>query len=315
MSPWLDSSWRLVLEGLQSKAPPHAWCIVHPPGVIASELTDQLVRLLLCQNPTNHQPCGHCISCRIQETHPDLVLLEPEGAAGMIKVDSVRESIDTAYTTASMGGRRLILVRPADCLNQASSNALLKVVEEPPSGTVFVFQTALLGKLLPTLVSRLRMVKIPMPTREILEQTAQSLGVSHDDMLVAETLLAEPMAVQTSPERLALAKDVLQAMARVRHGEDSQKVIKSFAKADALVASIVMERVCECLIRAQFDGLNSPVTSTLAPPYPPVALLYQFKERIAEVRKQAQAGIAVNVGLALGSLFAVWGFILDKSRL
>ena len=312
MSPWLDSSWRLVLEGLQSKAAPHAWCIVHPPGVIASELTDQLVRLLLCQNPTSHQPCGQCVSCRIQGTHPDLVLLDPEGVAGMIRVDSVRDSIDTAYTTASMGGRRVILVRPADCLNQASSNALLKVVEEPPSGTIFVFQTALPGRLLPTLVSRLRMVKVPMPTREILEQTAQSFGVSHADMLVAETLLAEPMAVQTNPERFALAKDILEAIARVRHGEDSQKVMKSFAKADALIASIVMERLCEFLIRAQFDDLDSPVTSTLAPPYPPVALLYQFKERIAEVRTQAQAGIAVNSGLALGSLFAAWGFIWTK---
>ena len=132
-------------------------------------------------------------------------------------------------------------------------------------------------------------------------------------MLVAGELLAEPMVVRTNPERLALAKEILQAMARVRHGEDSQKVIKSFAKADALVASIVMERLCECLIRAQFDDLNSPVTSILAPPYPPVALLYQFKERIAEVRKQAQAGIAVNAGLALGSLFAAWGFICGKA--
>ena len=230
----------------------------------------------------------------------------------MIKVDAVRESIDTAYTTASMGGRRVVLVRPADCLNQASSNALLKVVEEPPSGTVFVFQTALPGKLLPTLVSRLRMLKVPTPTPEILEKTAQSLGVSHDDMLVAETLLAEPMAEKTDPERLALARDVLKAMARIRHGEDSQVVVKSFAKADALVASIVMERVCEQLIRAQFDDVSNPVTSTLAAPYPPVTLLYQFKERIVEVRKQAQAGIAVNAGLALGSLFAAWGFILTR---
>ena len=312
MSPWLESSWRLVVEGLQSKAPPHAWCIVHPPGVVASELTDRLVRLLLCQNPVDHEPCGQCVSCRIQETHPDLVLLEPEGAAGMIKVDSVRESIETAYMTASMGGRRVMLVRPADCLNQASSNALLKVVEEPPSGTVFVFQTALPGKLLPTLVSRLRMVKVPTPTHEILEKTAQSLGVSHDDMLAAETLLAEPMAVKTDPERLTLARDVLKAMARVRNGEDSQVVVKSFAKADALVASVVMERVCEQLIRAQFDEVSNPVTSTLAAPYPSVTLLYQFKERIAEVKKQAQAGIAVNAGLALGSLFAAWGFIWTR---
>ena len=312
MSPWLESSWRLVVEGLQSKAPPHTWCIVHPPGVVASELTDRLVRLLLCQNPAHHEPCGQCVSCRIKETHPDLVLLEPEGAAGMIKVDSVRDSIETAYTTASMGGRRVMLVRPADCLNQASSNALLKVVEEPPSGTVFVFQTALPGKLLPTLVSRLRMVKVPTPTHEILEKTAQSLGVSHDDMLVAETLLAEPMAIKTDPERLTLARDVLKAMARVRNGEDSQVVVKSFAKADALVASIVMERVCEQLIRAQFGDVSNSVTSTLVAPYPPVTLLYQFKERISEVKKQAQAGIAVNAGLALGSLFAAWGFIWTR---
>lgn len=312
MSPWLESSWRLVLEGLLSKAPPHAWCIVHPRGVVASELTDRLVRLLLCQNPSNHESCGQCVSCRIEETHPDLMLLEPEGAAGMIKVDSVRDSIDTAYTTASMGGRRVVLVRPADCLNQASSNALLKVVEEPPSGTVFVFQTALPGKLLPTLVSRLRMVKVPTPTPEILKKTAQSLGVSQDDMRVAEILLAEPMAVKTDPERLTLACDLLKAMARVRNGEDSQVVVKSFTKADALVASIVMERVCEQLILAQFDDIANPVTSTLVAPYPPVTLLYQFKERIVEVRKQGQAGIAVNTGLALGSLFAAWGFIWTR---
>ena len=312
MSPWLESSWRLVLEGLKSKAPPHAWCIVHPRGVVASELTDRLVRLLLCQNPSNHESCGQCVSCRIEETHPDLMLLEPEGAAGMIKVDSVRDSIDTAYTTASMGGRRVVLVRPADCLNQASSNALLKVVEEPPSGTVFVFQTALPGKLLPTLVSRLRMVKVPTPTTEILEKTAQSLGVSQDDMRVAEILLAEPMAVKTDTERLTLARDLLKAMARIRNGEDSQVVVKSFTKADGLVASIVMERVCEQLIRAQFDDIANPVTSTLVAPYPPVTLLYQFKERIVEVRKQGQAGIAVNAGLALGSLFAAWGFIWTR---
>ena len=182
----------------------------------------------------------------------------------MIRVDSIRNSIDIAYTTASMGGQRVVLVRPADCLNQASSNALLKVVEEPPSGTVFVFQTALPGKLLPTLISRLRMVKVPSPTLEILEKTSQSLGISLDDMMLAETLLVEPMAVKTDPERFALARDVLTAMARIRNGEDSQMVVKSFAKTDALIASVVMERVCEKLIREQFDDASNPVTATLA---------------------------------------------------
>ncbi len=312
MSPWLRSSWHQIVDGLRSQSLPHAWCIVHPPGVIASELTDHLVRTLLCQAPSSNEPCGQCVSCRIDESHPDLLLLQPEGAAGMIKVDSVRDAIEVAYTTASLGGKRVILVRPCDCLNQASSNALLKVVEEPPSGTVFVFQTSLPGKLLPTLVSRLRMVKVPNPSPEILQQTAESLGVSHSDMDLADALLSEPMALKTDPDRFGLAKDVLNAMARVRQGADSQVVVKSLGKADALVASTVMERVCEHMIRAQYGAIENSVTSVLKAPYPPVVMVYQLKERIAEVRKQAQAGITVNSGLALGSLFAAWGFIWTR---
>ena len=180
MSPWLASSWQLIIEGLDSKASPHAWCIVHPPGVPASQLSDHLVRVLLCQDPVNYEPCGHCVSCRMRDTHPDVLTLEPEGAAGMIRVDAVRDAIGVAYTTASMGGRRVVLVRPADCLNQASSNALLKIVEEPPYGTVFVFQTALLGKLLPTLISRLRMVRVATPSAELFAQTVQSSGITRN---------------------------------------------------------------------------------------------------------------------------------------
>tara|TARA_B100001057_G_scaffold426508_1_gene450706 strand:- start:756 stop:1463 length:708 start_codon:yes stop_codon:yes gene_type:complete len=228
----------------------------------------------------------------------------------MIKIDLVREAIEVAYITASMGRCRVIIVRPADCLNLAASNALLKVVEEPPSGTVFIFQTAVLGKLLPTLVSRLRMVKVPVPEQQILEKTAKNLGINGEDILLSDALLAEPTAVQTAPERLALARDVLDALVRIRFGEDSQVVLKRFGKVDMLTASTVMERVCDQLIRAQFQQPSqNPITAALSAPYPEVRLLYHYKERISEVRIQAQAGIAVNSVLALGSLFAAWAFI------
>jgi hypothetical protein len=233
----------------------------------------------------------------------------------MIKIDAVREAIEVAYTTASVAGRRVMIVRPADCLNQAASNALLKVVEEPPSGTVFIFQTSVPGKLLPTLVSRLRMVKVPVPTPQILEKTAQSLGINSEDLLISGALLAQPTAAQTAPERLALARNILEALVRVRFGEDSQVALKPFGKVDMLTALTVIERVCDQLIRAQFQQYSqNPITAALSAPYPSVRLLYQYKERIAEIRTQAQAGIAVNSGLALGSLFAAWAFIWATVR-
>ena len=315
MSPWLKAPWQLILEGLQSASPPHAWCLVHAPAVAADSLTDHLSHSLLCDAPTKGEPCGVCVSCRIPDPHPDILTLGPEGAAGMIKIDAVREAIEVAYTTASIAGRRVMIVRPADCLNQAASNALLKVVEEPPSGTVFIFQTSVPGKLLPTLVSRLRMVKVPVPTPQILEKTAQSLGINSEDLLISGALLAQPTAAQTAPERLALARDILDALVRVRFGEDSQVALKPFGKVDILTALTVIERVCDQLIRAQFQQYSqNPITAALSAPYPSVRLLYQYKERVAEARTQAQAGIAVNSGLALGSLFAAWAFIWANVR-
>ncbi|MBU25474.1 MAG: hypothetical protein CMD99_05530 [Gammaproteobacteria bacterium] len=313
MSPWLKTSWQSIQRGLRSASPPHAWCLAHPLAVVTDSLTDHLARALLCQAPKKDEPCGECVSCRISDPHPDILHLGLAGAAGIIKIEAVREAIEVAYTTASMGGRRVIIVRPADCLNQAASNALLKVVEEPPSGTVFVFQTTTPGKLLPTLVSRLRMVRVPVPTPQLMEKTAQDLGINGEDLLLSDALLAEPTAVQTAPERLALARDVLDALVRIRFGEDSQVVLKLFGKVDMLTVSTVMERVCDQLIRAQFQQpTQHPINAVLSAPYPTVRVLYHYKERITEVRTQAQARIVVNSGLALGSLFAAWAFMWTR---
>ena len=126
-------------------------------------------------------------------------------------------------------------------------------------------------------------------------------------------LLAEPTAVQTAPERLALARDVLDALVRIRFGEDSQVVLKLFGKVDMLTVSTVMERVCDQLIRAQFrQPTQHPINAVFSAPYPTVRLLYHYKERIAEVRTQSQARIIVNSGLALGSLFAAWAFMWTR---
>ena len=312
MSPWLMSCWQSLVEGLAAKASPHAWCIVHPAGVPASELTDHFIRVLLCQNPLDWMPCDGCMSCRVKELHPDLVSLEPEGAAGMIKVDAVRDMIEIAYTTASLGGRRVILIRPAEYLNQSSSNALLKVVEEPPPGTVFVFQTSFPGRIPLTLISRLRVVRIPPLSSEALRGIAESVSVNMSEIDMASALLAEPVASQVDPERYQLAKDVLQALDRIRRGEDSQSVLKMFAKSDALIVSTVVGRVCEHLISAHFGRLSNPVAQLMIGPYPPIAMLYQFREKVEEVRRQAQSGIAVNSGLAFGSLFAAWKFIWSR---
>ena len=99
--------------------------------------------------------CGKCRSCdRIARgVHVDVPMLEPDDRAS-IKIDFVREMLSKVSYRPFEGRRRVVLIREADTLEPASQNALLKSLEEPPPGTMFILTTAVPGALLPTVRSR-----------------------------------------------------------------------------------------------------------------------------------------------------------------
>jgi len=99
--------------------------------------------------------CGRCSACtRIARgVHPDVLILEPNDK-GNIKIDPVREVIERSGYRPFEGRWRVTLIDQADGLERSAQNALLKVLEEPPSGSVFLLVTALPDLLLPTVRSR-----------------------------------------------------------------------------------------------------------------------------------------------------------------
>ncbi len=134
--------------------------------------------------------CGSCPACHWFETgaHPDfrLVTLQEktskEGEIRMataIEVDQARETVDFVQLSTYRAGFRVVLVDPADSLNLAAANALLKVLEEPPLNTVFVLVSDQPRRLLPTIRSRCTRLDIGLPP---VEQAAQWLaGQGVDD--------------------------------------------------------------------------------------------------------------------------------------
>jgi len=131
--------------------------------------------------------CGRCASCALMAagTHPDFAAVVPQalwpvlglnqggeddaaGDAGKsasqdIRIEQIRRLNDWAVNTSHRGRAKVALIYPADALNPAAANALLKTLEEPPPGVQFLLAAHRLDALLPTIRSRCRHAAMPRP--------------------------------------------------------------------------------------------------------------------------------------------------------
>lgn len=186
MFSWNKHIWESIRQRVERL--PHAVLIYGPEGVGKLDLAEQLAVRLLCEAPTaDSEACGQCDGCRWVRagSHPDLRRVEPDalsqsdavadegGAEGRsarrakpsmeIRVDQIRELSDFLYLGSHRGRRRVAIVHPAEAMNVHAANALLKGLEEPPSGAVFLLVSHHPARLLPTIRSRCVAVSLPRP--------------------------------------------------------------------------------------------------------------------------------------------------------
>lgn len=190
----------------------HAWLFTGPPGSGRSIAARSFAAALLCEN----EGCGTCQTCLLVKTngHPDLTVMATDRV--MIPIDDVRELVEMATYGSTMGGNRIILVEDADRMVSRTANVLLKALEEPPAGTIWLLCAPFEADLLPTIRSRVRKVGLKVPSTKDVAQ----LLVTRDkvDSQLAEIVAAESQShigmarrLATSPEARARRGDTLTA--------------------------------------------------------------------------------------------------------
>ena len=187
--PWQGEAWA-QLQLLRQRMP-HAILFHGAAGTGKADFIEAFAQALLCENvkPEGHA-CGACASCGwfSQHNHPDYRRVRPEaledeppeGEEGTdadtgkkaksakapskeIKIEQIRALSDFMNISTHRQGLRVVVLYPAEALNTPASNALLKTLEEPPPGTVFLLSSNSLDRLLPIILSRCRKFALPMP--------------------------------------------------------------------------------------------------------------------------------------------------------
>lgn len=141
------------LSGFDIKRPGHAYLII-ASGVSASrEYSGILAKALVCEEAGNDgEPCGKCSGCLKSDSgsHPDISVI----GRNKVSVNDIRDLKESAYLTANEGYRKIFILEGVQSFNVQSQNALLKVLEEPPKGVVFILTAASKSAVLPTILSR-----------------------------------------------------------------------------------------------------------------------------------------------------------------
>lgn len=221
--PWQETAWD-ALGSMQGRLP-HALLLHGRPGIGKFDFARAFALSLLCENLSSKRlACGSCPACTwfLAGNHPDFRLIQPEilstGAEGIdvpeaaedpkkklskqIKIEQIRGLGSFLNVGSHRQGYRVVLISPAESMNAGAANALLKSLEEPSEGVVFILVSHEPSKLLPTVRSRCQSLALATPPLDLSLNWLKETGVKVTASMLAFSGNAPLAAVVLSESEL-----------------------------------------------------------------------------------------------------------------
>jgi DNA polymerase-3 subunit delta' len=315
---WNRSLWNNVLERRRRGAMPHALLLSGPAGLGKREFGKALAALLLCERPGD-AACGQCRGCVLVTagSHPDRVEvnleLRDDGKTlrTEIVVEQIRVLSQRLSMTAQFGGHQVALIDPADLMNTAAANALLKTLEEPGAGTVMILISDQSARLPATIRSRCQRLDFLLPNaaeaiawlkRQGVDGAAQALeAAAGNPGLALELSRGGGLALRTE-----VASDLLNLWQRKAAPAE---VANRWAKTEGERRTWFAAQLAEAEAAAQARGQRGPLALTAISDFNKLALWFREAGRVRE-----QLRSPVRSELLLLELLLAWRGLAPAAR-
>jgi DNA polymerase-3 subunit delta' len=211
---------------------PHAIIIQGDTGLGKFTFAKILANALVCEDKP-HAPCGKCPACirAAAGSHPDIKIIAEKGD---ILVDSVNFITEDAYRKPEESDYNIYILRVNTLINESAQNKLLKIIEEPPEGTVFFILVRSADYLLQTIRSRSEIFTLYTPEiSEAASFVASKTGISEDEAEKASEMFSGnigKMLAYLDGSGSSIAQETAILIARLVMAQDEHLMLAALAK-------------------------------------------------------------------------------------
>lgn len=272
--PWHAEHWARLQARRDRGALPHALLLCGPAGLGKRDFMHRFVRGLLCEQAVGGEACGRCRSCLLMDagTHPDLVVLSfglrKDGVQRSdIVVDQIRDLSARLAMASQFGGWQVACIDPADAMNTAAANALLKTLEEPSPNTLLLLVADAPWRMPQTIRSRCQRIEFQLPSRETALAWLQAEGVK-DAAAALDAAGGNPGLAKAWAEEGALARrlEVRKDLAALAAGRgEAMEVVRRWLDNEPAQRLWFAAQAAADEARARTAGAGGPLVSQLDP--------------------------------------------------